>query len=215
MSKSSKLLTQVGSVAALCFIFIGFQNCGKKMNFSSSAFEQGLKDSTVIEVPNDDTDDVVDNNDNPVIDNPSDDPSDDNPGDIVDDPVDNPPVDIVDDDPVDHGNANGNSGSNDNGGINDNGGEPSDDGDSGPQHYICIVDGPGKSQKLALVNNALVSQTSAVKTVCTTQKGCLEIASQKFNIKSAEFRGFCKQDNDDHSVHLSESQLQSVINNSN
>jgi hypothetical protein len=199
MSKSSKLLTQVGSVAALCFIFIGFQNCGKKMNFSSSAFEQGLKDSTIVQVP----DDTSDDNPGDVVD----DPTDDNPGDIVDDPVDTPPGDIVDD-PVDHGNANGNSGNN------DNSGEPSDDVDSGPQHFICIVDGPGKSQKLALVNNALTTQTSAVKTVCTTEKACLEIASQKFSVKSAEFRGFCKQDHDCHSVHLSESQLQDVINNS-
>jgi hypothetical protein len=199
MSKRSKLLTQVGSVAALCFMFIGFQNCGKQMQFSASGLENSLKDSTLVKVPVDEgTDDVVDNpvDDSGNVDegNPADNP----PGDVVDDPVDQqpelPPPSVITD---------------------DNSGEVDGEPDSGPQNFICIIAGHGKSQKLALVDNNLVSQTSACKTVCTTQKGCLDIASQKFDVVSAEFRGFCKQESDHHSVHLSAEQLQEVINNSN
>ena len=217
MSNRNKILTQVGSVAALCFMFIAFQNCGKRMEFSSDS----LGKAALVEVP---LDDGVNDNDNSADDSvdssgdvadDSTDSSDDSSGDVADDSSDSSDDssdDVADDSP---GNSNNSNSSNDNNsGGNTEIGEPDDDDDenSGPRHFICILEGSGKSQKLALVEDALLAQTSAVHTVCTTERGCLDIASQKFEVKSAEFRGYCKNGGAD-SVSLSEDQLQSVIDN--
>lgn len=215
MSKTKRLLTQAGSVVALCFMFVAFQNCGKQMEFSSSSLEK----ATLVEVP-------LDDNDNDVPELP-DEPETDVPEVVPPVIVDNPEDDVPEDDtPGSSGSSgtNGSSGSNGSSGANGDSGSngdvvdtPEEDGEpeenSGPKHFICILEGSGKSQKLALVDDALVSQTSACKTVCTTERACLDVVSQAFNVKSAEKRGFCKKESDEHSIHLSESQLQSIIDN--
>lgn len=192
MSKTSKLLTQVGSVAALCFMFVAFQNCGKTMQFSGGSLEK----ASVIEIPLDDDksgDDITP------------------PGDIVEDPV----VEIP-------GESNGNGGTNGDGGSNGDDGSNDDDDDnnvvedSGPTEFICIVAGQGDSHKLALVDDIVIAETSAARTICVTENGCLNIASQKFEVKEAKKVGYCKDKHDnEHHVHLSDNQLQSVIDNGN
>lgn len=76
--------------------------------------------------------------------------------------------------------------------------------------YVCILEGAGKSQKLAYVDEGLISKNATPKTVCTTERGCLEIASQKFNVIGVEYRGYCKNSKA-HTLPLSEEELFGLI----
>jgi hypothetical protein len=196
MSKSNKLLTQVGSVAALCFMFIAFQNCGKQMHFSSTDVESSLKDSNVVTIPtneNEDGDVDIDNNDG--------------------DTNVQPPTD-VDETPVVHGNSDGDKNV-------EHGHETVDvpttpvieetDDSTGAEKIdsICILVRHGGSGKLnlALENG----NTRAVESICMTENACNNIVSQKFSVVGPAFRGYCVNGGAS-SVSLTDAQVQEAIN---
>lgn len=74
--------------------------------------------------------------------------------------------------------------------IVDDGGDNDDD--SGDQEgaalYICVLKGSGDSHVLQY-SDKLYDDTSKNKTVCTTERGCLEIASQLFEVDHVKQEG--------------------------
>lgn len=76
--------------------------------------------------------------------------------------------------------------------------------------YICIVDGPGKSERVGVKTGKGKGQ---IITACMTRKGCAMIAENTdIRIKAVGFRGYCK-----HSgakvMHVSDDQIISYIEN--
>lgn len=77
--------------------------------------------------------------------------------------------------------------------------------------YVCILNGNGKSQRLALTD-ALVSKTGTPSDVCLSKSACLNIVSQIFEVKSAEQRGFCKSSSGNpHVIHMSDAQIAAMV----
>lgn len=82
---------------------------------------------------------------------------------------------------------------------------------SASAHFICILEGPGKSVKLGLRPTALASGTSADQAVCMSQNACLNIASKAFSVKLADRRGFCKQSKASGRVSMSDAQMEEAV----
>lgn len=96
--------------------------------------------------------------------------------------------------------------------------------DSDEREYVCVLDYPGKSVKLGIdkhdnfvedpglgnIHNTAKHSTKQ-RVLCMTKSACLNIASQKFDVVSAEFRGYCKHHHNKHVVHISDSDLQKKI----
>lgn len=86
----------------------------------------------------------------------------------------------------------------------------SSNGADGPHLYICILEGPGKSIRLAYAANGLYGKVGTPQVVCMSENACLNIASQHFDVKLAAKRGFCPNKNP-HVVEFSDAQMQSKI----
>ncbi len=76
--------------------------------------------------------------------------------------------------------------------------------------YKCILEGPGKSKNLGVVNIELFKNGNTPDTVCMSKSACEEIVSQKFSVKEAKFAGFCGKN--PHTVQLSDERLQELVN---
>ncbi|MES2767694.1 MAG: hypothetical protein V4596_00995 [Bdellovibrionota bacterium] len=169
-------MKKILSFVLLALVLIGYQNCGKKMDFASNSSGVGISEDTTLQPIEDTSDD--DSAEGPDVEYPEEPPTEQ----IVDHPSNNSQG---------NDNQNGNSSRSD-------------------QVYICILDGSGKSQRLGLSNNQLVTVGSTPLTVCTTKRACLEFVSKKFNVVSAEYRGFCKE-NKGHSQQVSESEILTLL----
>ena len=78
--------------------------------------------------------------------------------------------------------------------------------------FVCILEGPGKSVKLALQENGNPGgQNKVPRVMCMSQLACLDIAAQKFDVKGAYFRGYCKSNGNPHVVHVTNAELQDKI----
>ncbi len=75
---------------------------------------------------------------------------------------------------------------------------------------VCILEGSGKSQRVALINNQIVSNNSTPKTVCMSALACRKIVDSKFDVVSLEKRGFCKNGSA-HSILLTDAQVRTLI----
>jgi hypothetical protein len=75
---------------------------------------------------------------------------------------------------------------------------------------VCILEGSGKSQRVALINDQLASNNSTPKTVCMSALACRRIVDSKFKVVSLEKRGFCKNGSAD-SVSLTDEQVRTLI----
>jgi len=107
--------------------------------------------------------------------------------------------------------------------ITDNGGETPpvttvDDGSgdetqsSGDMIYICVLKGSGNSHVLQYsAVDHLYNDTSKSHTVCTTERGCLEIASQIFDVDHVKDEsGRCTHAKS--VIQIDESSLQDLVN---
>lgn len=75
---------------------------------------------------------------------------------------------------------------------------------------VCILEGSGKSQRVALINDQIVSNNSTPKTICMSALACRRIVDSKFKVVSLEKRGFCKNGSAD-SVSLTDEQVRALI----
>jgi hypothetical protein len=81
----------------------------------------------------------------------------------------------------------------------------------GNGRYVCIVAGPGKSQHIAVVNDQIVADNSTPKTACISQNACEKIVGSKFEVKSIETRGYCKNGSA-HTLVLTDAEVQALVN---
>lgn len=79
------------------------------------------------------------------------------------------------------------------------------------QQYVCILNGPGKSLRLGLINGILDKNGKTPSTVCLSKLACLEIVSTKFDVIGAEKRGFC-DDKNKNITSLSNRDIEILIN---
>lgn len=183
---------------SLTILLLGYQNCGKQMDFYKSSDKVNLNGDAAVVPTNDVTNDDI----SYVV------------GDVPNDDI----SDVVSDVPNDDISDVIHTGANDDHGlptVPDNG-QPQqglEDGVS-PQSdlsYICILKGPGASQRLGYIDSQLAINGSTPRTICTTERACLDIASKKYDVVSAEPRGFCKNGKA-HAVSISEHDLEVLIN---
>lgn len=81
----------------------------------------------------------------------------------------------------------------------------------GSGQYVCILEGPGKSVKLGVLND-LGGQHKIPQVLCMSRAACLNIASQAFEVKGPEFRGYCKLPHGNpHVVHVTDAELQTKV----
>ena len=78
------------------------------------------------------------------------------------------------------------------------------------QNYVCVVAGPGKSHKIALVEEVLGAKVGTPQDVCMSAAACTDIISQVFEVKGPYKRGFCPNKNP-HVVSLTDAQIQALI----
>ncbi|MCB0422127.1 MAG: hypothetical protein KDD61_14105 [Bdellovibrionales bacterium] len=72
--------------------------------------------------------------------------------------------------------------------------------------YLCILDGPGDSVKLALKESNLRGDQSTPESVCVSKAGCEQIVNSAFYVKRAKRSGACNGRNP-HVIHLSDEEL--------
>lgn len=75
---------------------------------------------------------------------------------------------------------------------------------------VCILEGNGRSQRVAMINDQIVSNNSTPKTVCMSALACRRIVDDKFRVQTLEKRGFCKNGSAD-SVLLTDAQVRALI----
>lgn len=92
--------------------------------------------------------------------------------------------------------------------VGDGGGEQA----SGGMIYVCVLKGPGNSHVLQYSSeNHLYNDTSKNQTVCTTERGCMEIASQIFDVDHVKDEsGRCAHANS--VIQIDEAGLQDLVN---
>ncbi len=88
--------------------------------------------------------------------------------------------------------------------------EDDTDDDVDNANYICILEGPGKSVRLGYSGGGLVEVGSTPSVVCMTKSACLNIVSQKFEVKGPEKRGFCPNKNP-HVISMSDAELSDAL----
>lgn len=86
---------------------------------------------------------------------------------------------------------------------------PSDD--VSQRLFVCVVEGPGKSHKVAYVNDAILSKVGTPADICMSEKACTDIVSQALVVKGPEKRGFCP-DKNPHVVNFSDLEIQNLVN---
>lgn len=98
-------------------------------------------------------------------------------------------------------------------GNGNNNGNPNNnpDADDADGRFVCILEGPGKSVKLGMTD-ALGGQNKIPKVLCMSRAACLDIASQAFEVKGPEFRGYCKLPHGNpHVIHVTDEELQQKV----
>lgn len=75
---------------------------------------------------------------------------------------------------------------------------------------ICIVEGPGQSNQISLVNDSIVVNNETPRSVCMTAFACRKIVDGKFRVVTLKKTGFCKNGSAD-SVRLSDQQVKDLI----
>lgn len=82
------------------------------------------------------------------------------------------------------------------------------------QNFVCILEGPGKSMKLGLIDNELRAKRATPSSVCMTKHACLNLVSQRFGVKSAKKVGFCKGNGAPkaHTIRLSDDEILELLN---
>ena len=81
--------------------------------------------------------------------------------------------------------------------------------DEKQRHYICIIEGPGKSQKIGYINNVILVKEGTPSTVCMTRRACEEIIAVSFNVKAAKHSGYCGKNK--HTIQLSDEKLMELL----
>lgn len=75
---------------------------------------------------------------------------------------------------------------------------------------ICIVEGPGQSNQISLVNDSIVVNNETPRSVCMTAFACRKIVDGKFRVVTLKKTGFCKNGSAD-SVRLSDQQVKDLM----
>lgn len=75
---------------------------------------------------------------------------------------------------------------------------------------ICIVEGPGQSNQISLVNDDIVVNNETPRSVCMTAFACRKIVDGKFRVVTLKKTGFCKNGSAD-SVRLSDQQVKELM----
>jgi hypothetical protein len=75
---------------------------------------------------------------------------------------------------------------------------------------ICVVEGPGQSNQISLVNDSIVVNNETPRSVCMTAFACRKIVDGKFRVVTLKKTGFCKNGSAD-SVQLSDQQVKELI----
>jgi hypothetical protein len=75
---------------------------------------------------------------------------------------------------------------------------------------ICIVEGPGQSNQISLVNDSIVVNNETPRSVCMTAFACRKIVDGKFRVVTLKRTGFCKNGSAD-SVRLSDQQVKDLM----
>ncbi|MCB0363297.1 MAG: hypothetical protein KDD35_11270 [Bdellovibrionales bacterium] len=88
--------------------------------------------------------------------------------------------------------------------------EEESDNPRGRDGFICVLDGPGKSVRLGLIDNVLSQNDQTPRTVCLSKFACEELVSEKFYVKAAEPRGYCP-DKNPHVISLTDEQIVDLI----
>jgi len=76
--------------------------------------------------------------------------------------------------------------------------------------YVCVLNGKGKSHKIAYITGELLSKNATPADVCMSKEACSEIISQKFDVQGPAFRGFCP-DKNPHVVNFSDGEIQALV----
>ena len=119
-------------------------------------------------------------------------------------PEDQPPPPEEYDDPPEHHNH----GHNGNGRCQDD--DDEDTADNGELLYTCVLEGPGNSERVALVEFSLDSQRATPSQVCMSRAACEQIISQVFSVKKAKrSRGQCQGNR--HMVRLTDEMVQAEV----
>jgi hypothetical protein len=58
-------------------------------------------------------------------------------------------------------------------------------------NFVCVLRGNGKSERVGLSSGSLAGQVGTPQDVCMSENACLKILASKFEVRSAEPRGFC------------------------
>jgi len=74
---------------------------------------------------------------------------------------------------------------------------------------VCILEGNGKSLKLGLAGSHLAGVKAMASAVCVSQKACLELVPQKFNVQASYDRGACG--GNPNVVILTDAQVQALL----
>lgn len=77
--------------------------------------------------------------------------------------------------------------------------------------HVCVLAGKGKSIRLGMTSGEFSSDPSTVNDVCMSRKACEEIVSKAFEVKGAENRGYCGENDRRDIVHLSDKQVEDAI----
>lgn len=201
-------MSKILAILLLTFVFVGYQNCGKQMNFSDANLVDKVSaggDSVII---------PIDDSKDPVIHDGDNNSSEDLAEDDSQEPQPEAQPGVIDNEEEQANNNNSNDNSNDD--VKDNSSDYSNDDvvsdvAQGPQTFICILEGNGKSQRLGFTNQALFVNNKTPLTVCMSEHACLNIVSKKYEVKSAEDgRGFCKNAKAD-TIPLSDEELENLV----
>lgn len=181
---------------------LAFQNCGNNMSFQQDG-------SLVAKADEDTNGDGIP--DDPTSDDPNNSDDDDRDGGLTPGPSPSPTP------RPSYGGGGGHRDDDDDKDCNNRDRDHSHGGGNSPSssasaHYICILEGPGKSIKLGLRPNALAAGTTADQAVCMSRNACLNIASKAFSVKMAHSRGFCKQASASGRVSMSDAQMEDAVN---
>jgi hypothetical protein len=79
------------------------------------------------------------------------------------------------------------------------------------QIYVCVLKGKGRSVRLGMTGAGLSHDTATINDVCMTRKACEQFVSKAFEVKGAERRGYCGQNNRRDIVHLSDNQVEEAV----
>lgn len=96
--------------------------------------------------------------------------------------------------PESGGNHGGQSGGSSNPPSTPPGSSDNPNGEGGPdtdQYLACILNGPGKSLKLGMVESSLDGVNAVARAVCVSEQACLGPIAEVFPVKGAYKRGYC------------------------